>query len=374
MGAAAADAVVRAAVTGLFRFFGAERSYFSGKARAALRAKRVWFDEILPTRPAMAEIRRRTGLRFIPIVVTPEDETWQDTSDIIDALEARVPEPALLPATPVQRLVAYLLELYADEFLILPAMHYRWGTPEGVEDARHAFAAASGDPETAAAFAGQMGGTLPFLGVTPETALAIVAHLDDLLARLEDLFADQPFLLGRQPSLADCALVGPFYAHLFLDRVPGPIIRERAPRVAHWIERVNHPDPASFTGFLAGDALHPALRRVLELVGADAVPVLLDTVVDFERWADGQDAVDYEPPRGIGGHTTSLRGVAMTRYTSAYTLWMVQRPLDAYAVLQANGRAAVDRVLAGTGCERLLAYAPRHRLTKRNFKLVGRRR
>ena len=32
----------------LFRYFGSERSYFSGKARPAFRAKRVHFEEILP--------------------------------------------------------------------------------------------------------------------------------------------------------------------------------------------------------------------------------------------------------------------------------------------------------------------------------------
>ena len=33
-------------------------------------------------------------------------------------------------------------------------------------------------------------------------------------------------------------------------------------------------------------------------------------------------------------------------------------------------RSAVDRALAGTGCERLFTYRPRHRLGKRNLKLV----
>ena len=92
-----------------YRFIAAERSYFSAKVRPALRAKRVYFEEVLPTPAAMAEIKQRTGLQFIPIVVTPENETWQDTSEILDALDARVPSPALVPATPVQRVVAYLL-------------------------------------------------------------------------------------------------------------------------------------------------------------------------------------------------------------------------------------------------------------------------
>jgi glutathione S-transferase len=357
-----------------FRLFGAERSYFTGKARAALRAKRVSFEEILPTPAAMAEIRRRTSLLFIPIVVTPEDDTWQDTSDIIDALEVRIPEPALIPATPLQRIVAYLLELYADEFLILPALHYRWGTPDGEHEARNAFAAASGDAASAKRLADMVSGMLPVIGVTPKTIPAIVAHLDDLLGHLESVFTEQPFLLGAQPSLADCALLGPFYAHLYLDLVPGPMLRARAPRIAHWVERMNHPDPATFTGFRAGDALHPALLRILALVGADAAPLLLDTVAAFDAWADEQPGDGFEPPRAVGGHQTHLRGVELSRLTSAYTLWMLQRPLDAYAALDTSARALVDAALAGTGCDRLLAYQPRHRLTKRQFKLVCTRR
>jgi glutathione S-transferase len=355
-----------------FHFYGAERSYFSGKARAALRAKRVYFEEILPTPQAMREIRRRTGLTFLPTVVTPEDETWQDTSDIIDALETRFPEPALLPATPVQRIVSYLIELYADEFMILPAMHYRWGTPEGVREARDAFAAASGDTERSQKFADAMGGSLPMLGVVPETVPAIVAHLDDLLDLLESVLTAQSFLLGEQMSLADCALLGPLYAHLFLDLVPGPMLRRRAPRVSHWIERTNHPNPDAFTGFRAGDALRESLRAVLGLIGRDAAPVILDTVRDFERWADEQGET-FEPPRAVGFHATRLRGVVMQRYTSPYTLWMLQRPLDAYRTLSPAERGPVDAALAGTGCDDLLSYEPRFRLEKRTYKLAARR-
>ncbi|HEM47696.1 MAG TPA: hypothetical protein ENO23_11705, partial [Alphaproteobacteria bacterium] len=122
-----------------FKLYGAERSYFTAKTRPNLRAKRVYFEEILPTRAAYAEIQRRTGLAFIPVVVTPEGETWQDTSDIFDALEAWFPEPALLPRSPVQRVVAQIFELYADEFMVLPAMHYRWSEDAWARDARGAF-------------------------------------------------------------------------------------------------------------------------------------------------------------------------------------------------------------------------------------------
>ncbi len=351
-----------------FRFYAAEISYFSAKVRPALRAKGVHFTELLPDYRGV--ILPRTGLAFIPIVITPEDETWQDTSTILDRLEARVPTPALYPTTPAQRVAAYLVELYADEFMLLPAMHYRWSFPESIAKARADFAAMAPEPEAATRFASRMQGTLPFLGVTPATIPAVEAHLADLLDALSAHFAVHPFLLGARMSLADCALMGPLYAHLYLDAVPGRLLRERAPLVGRWIERMNHPDPDAPGDWLPDDALAPTLRPLLDLIGHDAVPLILAGLQAFEAWAAAQPPDLVEPPRGVGGHESTLRGVAMQRFTSAYTPWMVQRPLDAYRALDDAGRAAVDRALAGTGCDALFAHPSKRRVGKRGFTLV----
>jgi hypothetical protein len=48
---------------------------------------------------------------------------------------------------------------------------------------------------------------------------------------------------------------------------------------------------------------------------------------------------------------------------------MLQRTLDAYRALSDPEQVCVDAALAGTGCEALLAYRPRHRIGKRRFKL-----
>ncbi len=354
-----------------FRFYAAEVSYFSAKARAALRAKGVPFVELLSSPSAYRDvIVPRTGFAFIPVIVTPEDETWQDSSDIADALEARFPEPPLLPSTPVQRLAALLVELYADEFLLLPAMHYRWSFAESEAKARADFAAVTGDPEAGGSFADRMKSFVPALGVNPDTIPAIESHTRELLDVLSEHLSRHPHLLGERPSLADCALLGPLYAHLYLDAVPGRLLRERAPRVCHWIEATNHPDPDAPGAWLADDALPKTLRPLLELIGSDAVPLLLDTLQAYEAWADQRPAEIEGPPRAVGTHRTRLRGVELERYTSSYTLWMVQRSWDAYRSLASVERARVDEALAGTGCEALLAYEPRHRLGKRRFRLV----
>ena len=333
-------------MTARYRLYGAEVSYFTAKVRPALRAKGVPFTEILATPSVFRDvILPRTGLAFIPVVTTPDGETWQDTSEILDRLEARVPEPALAPPGAFLRVAAALLEVYADEFLILPAMHYRWSFPESEAKARADFAATIGDPAAASRFADRMKGSIAMLGVTPLSAPAIEAHTRDLLDRLETLFAATPFLLGERLSVADCALLGPLYAHLYLDAVPGRLLRKAAPRVCHWTERCNHPDP-------------------------DAVGTWLDGVRAVVQWADTAPRASAEVPRGVGSHETRLRDAVLSRYTSPYTLWMLQRPLAAYAALSADERARVDRLLASTGLDTWLAYRPRHRLAKREFKLI----
>jgi glutathione S-transferase len=351
-----------------FRFYAAEVSYFSAKVRPALRYKRVPFVEVLPTPAAYRDvILPRTGLAMIPVVVTPEGDTWQDSSDILDRLERRFPAPSLYPATPAQRLASYVLELYADEFLVIPALHYRWSFPESEAKARADFAASTGDVESANRFADMVKGFVGAFGVRPETAGVFEAHTADLLALLSIHLGHSAYVHGRCPSLADCALMGPLYAHLYLDAVPGRLLRETAPRVCHWIERMNHPDPESFGGWPPGDVIPPSLRALLELVSRDAVPVILDTVRAFEAWADDHH-MDGDLPRAAGTHATSLRGVPFERFVSTYTLWMVQRPLDAHRALSPTERAAVDAAFAGTGLDRLFAYTPRHRVERRPFK------
>jgi len=354
-----------------YRFYAAEMSYFSAKVRPALRYKRIPYVEILPT-PAVYRtvIVPRTGLAFIPVLETPDDETWQDTSDILDALEQRFPAPPLYPDAGVLRLLAYLVELYADEFLILPGLHYRWSFAESAAKARADFAAVNGDVDAANTFADRISGALPFLGVVPASIPAIEAHTHELLDRLTAHFARHPYLLGSRPSLADCALMGPLYAHLYLDAVPSRLLRERAPRVCNWIQRMNSPDPDAAGKWVSPEELAPSLAPLLALIGADAVPLWLDNLHAFDVWASTRPPDLLEPPRGVGGHATALRGVAINRMTSPYTLWMAQRSLDAYAALNPTDRSAADRFVAGSGCEALLAYRPSHRLGKRHFKLA----
>ena len=356
---------------GYYRFYAAELSYFSAKPRPALRYKHVPFDEILPTPEAYRDvIRPRTGLAQIPVLVTPDDEVFQDSSVILDELEHRFPDPPLYPTTPRQRMLGYLLELYTDEFLMVSGVHYRWSYEESKTKAIADFTALSGDPTTATRFAESVQGFTRMIGVSPETTPAIEAHTKALLTAFDAHLAAHPYVLGARPSLGDCALMGLLYPHLYLDAVPGRLMREIAIRVCHWIDRMNHPDPRSFGAWLAGDAIPATMRPIVELAGRDAVPFVLDVARAFERWAEETSMRDGFLPRIVGVHRTTLRGVEFERVTTPYTMWMVQRVVDVYRAMSAGERAAVDAELAGTGFEPLLAYEPRWRVRRNPCRLV----
>jgi glutathione S-transferase len=355
----------------LYRYYGTEFSYFSAKPRPALRFKQVPFEEILPTPAAYRDvIKPRTGLAQIPVLVTPDDEVFQDSSVILDELERRFPERPLYPPTPVQRLLGYAVELYTDEFLLLPGVHYRWSYPESTTKALADFAASSGDAASATKFAESVQFFTKLVGVLPETMAAVEAHTLELIAALEAHLGTHPYVLGTRPSLADCALMGPFYAHWYLDAVPAKLLRERALGICHWIERMNHPDSRNPGAWIADDAIPATMRPLLELAGRDAVPFVLDVARAFEVWADQNAPVAQHLPRVVGTHRTALRGVSFERITTPYTLWMVQRVREAYRGLDAGGRAAVDRAFAGTGFEAVFAYEPRWSVRRDPCRLV----
>ncbi|MDA8780606.1 glutathione S-transferase N-terminal domain-containing protein, partial [Alphaproteobacteria bacterium] len=119
-----------------YKLFTVEHSYFSGKIRAYLRWKHYHgalgdgFEDILAT-PELLEklIMPKSGVPSLPQIEAP-DGTWlQDSSIIFDHIEAQHPQvPAVADAknAPRQCLASYLIELLADEWLIVPACRARW--------------------------------------------------------------------------------------------------------------------------------------------------------------------------------------------------------------------------------------------------------
>lgn len=115
-----------------YTLYGADVSYYTGKARAYLDWRGVDYVEELATQQVYRDIiLPSVGWPVIPVMKTPDGEIVQDTTDIIEHIEAAEGlSPPAIPDGPVQAFVAQLLQLYADEWLVIPAMHYRWNYNE----------------------------------------------------------------------------------------------------------------------------------------------------------------------------------------------------------------------------------------------------
>ncbi len=350
-----------------YRFHAFDVSYFSAKVRPALRYKQLWYQEL---RADVREILRRTGMHFIPILVTPEDDTWQDSTDILARLEQRHPDPPLFPSAPEQRMACDLVEIYIDEFGVTPAMHYRWGIELGAKTSRGRFIAMTGSEKQGNLAADQMIAARFAVGADDEAGPAIEAHTRELLDALSSHSEAHPYLLGDRMSFGDCALMGLVYGHLFVDLPSRRLLLETAAPTVGWIERTNFPDADSQGDWPADGALAPTLRELLAVMGRDAIPFILAALGRFEEWADGRPADVSEPPRTIGKVEAKLRGTTLTRSVPSYTYWNVSRVLDRHRALPEAERQRVEKAIAGTGWEELLAFAPRHRLTKRGFALA----
>lgn len=329
----------------LHQLIGTQVSLYTGKVRAYLRFKQIPFQEVLSTGQVYRDvIIPRTGVRFIPVLITDDDVAVQDTTDIIDALEARYPAPAVYPETPLQRLVALLLEVYGDEWLVIPAMHYRWSFEENRQFAIGEFGRTSAPDlppeqqrELGERLAGPFAGALPRLGITDATKQAIERSYEAFLDEFERHLADHPYLLGTRPSIGDYGLVGPLYAHLWRDPYSRELMQARAPRVAQWVQRMQWPEgPAG--EFLPDDRVPQTLLPLLARMFREQVPVLQSTLRHLAEWAREHPEAG-EVPRGIGRHRFHIEGASDERAVTPYPLWMWQRPHDHLRAMGPEDRA-----------------------------------
>jgi glutathione S-transferase len=356
------------------QLIGAEVSYYTAKVRAYLRYKQIPYDEVTASREVYQQvIVPRTGVRFIPVLISDDDVAVQDSSAIIDFLEQRYPEPSITPEGPTQRWVARLFELYGDEWLVLPAMHYRWSLPENRAFAVKEFGRLSAPNASEAEqqaigekLSGPFAGALPALGVHPATIAAIEQSYQAFLHELDAHLAHHPFLLGALPSIGDFALFGPLYAHLYRDPASGRLMKQLAPRVVDWVERMRSPksQPAQF---LAQDAIPSTIEPLLARMFRELGPVLERTIARLMAFESSASA---PLPRSLGTDHFELAGATATRAIYPFNVWRWQRAYDEYQRLSADERRAADALADRIGARRLLQVPLTRRLRRIENRLA----
>ncbi len=351
--------------------YAAPLSLYSGKVRAYMDWKNIDYREQL----AHPDIYRdiiipAVGRPVMPVVQTADSSILQDSTPIIDHYEAIADGPSIYPETPKQKLVALLLETYGDEWLVIPAMHYRWNyNEEWVYGEFGKIALPGGDKAAQYALGKERGATfrgfVPMLGINDATIPAIEKSYEALLVDLNAHFTRYDYLLGSRPSIGDYGLIGPLYAHLYRDPASGEIMHRLAPKLAAWVERMVNVESPLSGDFLPDDAIPETLFPILARMMDEHIPYLQNTANMLREWS--KQNPDTEMPRAIGMAKFAVEAIIGQRIAIPYSLWMLQRPLDHYASLSdtASCDAMLDKI-NGLGFKK---FQPGPRLKFEAFKI-----
>ena len=358
-----------------YTLYGAPFSLYTGKARSYLNYKQIPYQEVLSSLGVYRKIIiPNTGVRFIPVVKTPSEQYLQDTAIIIDELEKVFPERPIIPSTPKQKLVSQLFELYGDEWLLMPAMHYRWNKDnDGYVFANFGAVVAPSWPKFIQKFLGKKVGSkfkgyVPLLGMSEKTIPAIEDwYENDFLVAMDKHFSEHDYLLGGAASIGDFGLMGSLYAHLYLDPYPGELMKCIAPNVARWVERMNE-KPAEVGNFVENDEVPATLLPVIKRLFAEHWPFVTTTINTIQEWAKANP--EAEIPRMVGEKPFSIGGVEGSKVVATFTQWKAQRILDSYRSFDGDNKANLDAFLTDVGGHEAMQLNIDKRMTRKHNKLV----
>ena len=329
-------------MSGVYRIFGSEMSPYSVKVRSYFRYKGIPHQWVKRTPDNVEEYRKYARIPIVPAVATPEGEGLQDSTPILDRIEAEVPEPSVHPEDPALAFLSVLIEEYGDEWGNKLMFHHRWwheadqmacarilargNLPHGDEAAVE---------ELAAKVRERMTGRGDFVGSSAATAPLISRYFDDLIEILEPHLEGRRYLFGDRPAYGDFGLSMQLY-EASIDPTCGGIIRARATNVLDWCFRMI--EPRNDGPFESWETLQPTLEPLLSNVGGYFLPW---SVANARALAAGEESFSVD-----------LAGDTYTQPPQKYHAKSLGVLREKYAAVA--DRSALDPILETTGCLRYL--------------------
>ena len=168
-------------------------------------------------------------------------------------------------------------------------------------------------------------------------------------------------------------MMGPLYAHLYRDPYSGVIVRDKAPAVCAWIERMRAPEPSPEPDPATPDTIPETMLAVLRHLSRDYVPVLMTAIPLLQAWLREHHEEDI--PRYAGKHRFTMgRGKPYeaegTRSIYPFEQWKVQRVMGIFGSYPDEVRDDLRRLCDETEAAGLLTLDFPIRLTRRHHKLV----
>ena len=324
-----------------YRLIGVELSPYTIKLRAIMRYRHIphiWLCRF-------PQFFKETENVKPPLMPTVQylDETYHTDSTFIAAdLELKQPDyRSIYPPDRVLGFVSLLIEDLSDEWLSKMIFHYRFTyesdrayAPRWVMDDTHV---GLDDEELDThfnSFLARQTGRMELVGCTPTNAELFEAGYIQLIKNMEDFVANERFLFGSRPSIADFSLYGQL-AILMQDLTSGHLMRKIAPRTIAWLMRLG--DASGVDGEW-GDEKEPSniIYHLLSLAGKVYLPYL-----NAHATALRNDAPNF---------STRLDGYDFKQPSFKYHGRCREFLLHKYSELSSLERRSLRSFLGDTGC------------------------
>lgn len=346
--------------------YGSPHSLYSGRARSYLiKAGLAYREQAFNTQHYRDNVLPKAGGRQgLPTIELEDGSVIRDGAAIIDHFEAQNGH-AFSPQTPKQRVLSRLFDVIGAEGLLRPAMHYRWNFDESNLDflrVHFQWLMPPGMEDRAETAMGQMRQAGQAFGAVPETFELVESLYEAVMARLNDHFSVQAYLLGGRPCIGDFGMIAPLYGHLGRDPKPLAMMQASAPQLFRWVERMNRPEPdlVEFAGaeptYREHDEIPATLISLLKQLAVDFVPETRAAAATINQWLEDQAELPAgtTAQRAVGLCTFEVDGVTINAMAQPYRFYLLARVQDEVQGLSGDDRAAVLALLEASDMAEVL--------------------
>ena len=158
----------------------------------------------------------------------------------------------------------------------------------------------------------------------------------DTLDRLEAIFKDRPYILGKRPTLGDFGFFASMFRHFSQDPTASNIMRLRAPGVFAWQARLWNARASTTQGAELSE-LPADMYSMLEDIGAAYLPYLNQNAL---AWQQGHDTFD-PIVQGVQYHSVPV---------SQYRVWCLEQLQARAKEVAQEDQAKLKRTLDARNC------------------------
>lgn len=243
---ASEDAVRNAGLRNSIKLYDWAPSPFSLKVRAVLDYKNLAYVRVPILKATnLLKVLRQGKIGKAPALEV-DGRLFVDSTDIAYELEARFPDPSIIPADPRQRALCHALEEWADESLYFVGLYFQWDDLEGRKMIPQVFGSGLYARAMYRFYLHRVRRQTKGQGTARKPVDHVRKDLDRHLDAIEHLVRPGPYLLGERPYLCDFAMLGQL---TYLGRTPEGSRRLSArPAIQHYVQRLKAHRSSSVDG------------------------------------------------------------------------------------------------------------------------------